>query len=62
MIFFILARVAGGATAEALSMAKARSDLLKGFMSKMVRRTVFFVGFVVALSMVASAVTVGYLH
>jgi small conductance mechanosensitive channel len=51
LISYVISRVVGTATGKALTVARSTSVLLKDFMVKIVRRTVFFVGFVIALSM-----------
>lgn len=51
LVFFIISRLAGSAVGKGMSLTKSKSGLLRDFMVKITRRTVFFVGFVVALSM-----------
>ncbi|UCG33146.1 MAG: mechanosensitive ion channel [Phycisphaerales bacterium] len=51
LVSYVVSRAVGSATGKAMMVARSTSVLLKEFMVKIVRRTVFFVGFVIALSM-----------
>ncbi len=51
IVFAVLGSLARRATRRAMSLARAQSDLLKDFLSRIVGRIVFFIGLIVALSM-----------
>ncbi len=50
LLFLILSRIAGRAIGKALSYSKSSSALLRDFLVSITRRTVFFIGFIFALT------------